>query len=101
MRRRRERTRWTDTPVAKVTALEGHSSFSRTISSLCSRDHCDKKANIDPSGLQQVFTEEEEWKDLRWKSLIDALRLKLIAEKKGPREAFDKYDLDKDGFLNK
>lgn len=51
--------------------------------------------------MAKVFTEEEEWKDLRWKSLIDALRLKLIAEKKGPREAFDKYDLDKDGFLNK
>ena len=38
---------------------------------------------------------------MRWKSLIDALRLKLIAEKKGPREAFDKYDMDKDGLLNK
>ena len=65
MLRRRERTMWSDTPVAKL------------------------------------FTEESQWDELRPAALIEALRTKLISERKNAKTAFAEFDTDGDGFLSK
>ena len=36
--------------------------------------------------MAKVFTAEDEWGDIRPKALIEALRTKLMAERKGARE---------------
>ena len=81
MRRRRELTRWTDTSVAKVS--KAPSSLVRSLQFLIAEDSAlPCRSSVCHYANAKVFTAEEEWKDLRWKSLVGALRLKLTAEQK-------------------